>query len=103
MLEIHLAGKPQRRGKTLTPPHSQPAHSIPTPHQTEKPGGLLHLQTPAPNLLGRHRTPDEQISDMQYSLGQISIVLWTDWPLSREKREKKKLNNKQAAERKKDT
>jgi hypothetical protein len=30
MLEIYLTGKPPRRGKTLTPPHLQPAHSIST-------------------------------------------------------------------------
>jgi hypothetical protein len=32
MLEIHLTGKPPRRGKTLTPPHLQPEHSISTSH-----------------------------------------------------------------------
>jgi hypothetical protein len=40
------------------------------PCQAEKPGGLPCCQTPAPNLLGRCRPPDKQISSTQYSLGQ---------------------------------
>jgi hypothetical protein len=49
----------------------------------------------APNLLEKRRPPGE-LSGTQ----QISIAPWTDWPLPREKREKNKLNNKQAAEQK---
>jgi hypothetical protein len=69
----------------------------------EKPGGLLCHQMPTPNLLGRHKTPGEQISGTQYSHRQP----WdkSASPLDRltptqGKKEKSKLNNKQAAKKK---
>jgi hypothetical protein len=43
-----LQEKSPKRDKTLTPPHPHPIHSIPTSCYMEKPGGLLHHQTPAP-------------------------------------------------------
>jgi hypothetical protein len=42
----------KQNSNTLNP---QPVQSFFTPPHTEKTGGLLHLQTPAPKLLGRRR------------------------------------------------
>jgi hypothetical protein len=78
------------------------SHILPQESYQEKPGGLSGRQTPDPNLLGRCRPPGEQISSTGYSLGQISIAPWTDWPPPREK-EKKNLNNKHIGGKKKDT
>jgi hypothetical protein len=58
--------KPPRIRKIPTPLYSQPTHSFPMPLDTEKSGGLLHLQAPAPNLLGRCRPPGEQINSKWY-------------------------------------
>jgi hypothetical protein len=60
MLETHLGGKTTTKKKknsdTLNP---QSAHSFSMPHYTEKPGGLLRCQAPAPNLPG---DVDQQVS-----------------------------------------
>jgi hypothetical protein len=68
MLEPHLAEKKTTKKKqnsdTLNP---QSIQSFPKPRYTEKTGGLPHLQTPAPNLLGKCRPTGEQISGMWYS------------------------------------
>jgi hypothetical protein len=63
----------------------------------EKPGGLLHHQTPAPWPLGKMQTTrwaKQHRVLPQTTLGQISIASCTDWPPPGEKR-KKNLNNKE--------
>jgi predicted kinase len=40
--------------------NSHPVKNFSMPHYTEKTGGLLHHQMPAPNLLGRH-SADQQV------------------------------------------
>jgi hypothetical protein len=42
--------------------NSQPVQSFSVPHYTEKTGGLLHCQMLTPNLLGKCKPTDEQIS-----------------------------------------
>jgi hypothetical protein len=68
-LEPHLSEKKintkkKQSSNTLNP---QTIQTFCMPHYTEKTGGLSHHQTPAPNLLGRHRPTGEQISSMWYS------------------------------------
>jgi hypothetical protein len=48
--EMQKITKKKQNSDTLNP---QPIQSFSTPHYIEKPGELLHCQTPAPNLLGR--------------------------------------------------
>jgi hypothetical protein len=67
MLEPHLAEKSHQEEQNSNTPNPQPIQSFSMPHYTEKTGGLLHCQTPAPNLLGRCRPTGEQISSMWYS------------------------------------
>jgi hypothetical protein len=55
-----MLGTPGRKN------HQEEAHSFPMPGYMEKPGGLLHYQVLAPNLLGRCRPTGEQISGMRY-------------------------------------
>jgi hypothetical protein len=66
MLETQLAGKITKKKQNSNTPNPQPAHSFSMPHYKEKPGGLLHCQTLAPNLLGKCRPTGEQISGMWY-------------------------------------
>jgi hypothetical protein len=58
MLEPHLAEKTTKRNQGFHTLNPQPMQSFSVPYYTEKTGGLLCHQTPAPNLLGRH--PAEQ-------------------------------------------
>jgi hypothetical protein len=51
-LTKNIIKKKKQNSETLNP---QPIKSFSTPHYTEKTGGLQHHQTPAPNLLRRHK------------------------------------------------
>jgi hypothetical protein len=62
-----LAEKNTKKKKNPDIPNPQSIQRLSTPHHTEKPGGLLHCQMPASNLLGRHRPTGEQISSTWYS------------------------------------
>jgi hypothetical protein len=81
MLEPHLAGKTTKKKKNSDTPNPQPAQSFSMPHYTEKSGGLLCHQMPAPNLPGRCKPTGEQIRGMWYPHNhpwdEISIALWT--------------------------
>jgi hypothetical protein len=54
--------KNTKKKQSSDTPNPQPTQSFSMPHYTEKPGGLLHHQTPLPNMLGRSRAIGKQIS-----------------------------------------
>jgi hypothetical protein len=100
MLEPHLAEKNTKKKQTCNTLNLQPTQSFSTPRYTEKPGGLPHYQTPAPNLLGRHKPTGKKISGTRYSHSHL-------WNKSAEPPgqtdphpvEKKNLKNKQGTEK----
>jgi hypothetical protein len=74
-----------------------PLECLSMPHYTEKTGGLLPPQMPAPNLLRRHSA--DQTSEHQASHGILPVTprLSQHIPLGRltSLQKKKKKNNKQ--------
>jgi hypothetical protein len=99
MLEPHLAGKKKhKKNQNLNTLNPQPLQSFPMRGYTEKTGGLLCCQTPAPNLLGRHR-PSIMLYSHSHPWDKQLI------PLDRlilppcKKKKKKNLNNKQGTEK----
>jgi hypothetical protein len=91
-----LQAKPQRRGKTLTPPHLQPHRASPLHvkwKNQEGPWATSH-RPPAPSSLcpdGLGRCGQGELSGTavlpQRTLGQSSIAPWTDRTPPGEKRE----------------
>jgi hypothetical protein len=89
-----LQAKPPRRGKTLTPPHLQPAQRI------SKLNGETR-RAPRPPLAGA-QTDWEDVDQVSFavprysqtSLDQNSIAPWTDWPPPGEKQRNWVISNK---------